>query len=175
MMTGNMAGEWLNCYAVTSLRFPARYSQEHFFQTEFVLAHRDQLDPAWDQRVGDDAVVGFVVEQGHLDLAIQRDGFGDLGPRLQNLERLGRVRGYSHPDDPPARHLIAHALNRPAVNQPSLFDDGNAVAEGLQLAENMRGDDDRFAHLLQLLQDGHHLDARARVEAAGRLVEQEQL
>ena len=39
----------------------------------------------------------------------------------------------------------------------------------------MRRDDDRFFEALKLLQDGHHLDARAGVEPTGRFVEQENL
>ena len=41
------------------------------------------------------------------------------------------------------------------------------LQEGLEFAQNMRGDDDGFAEPLKLLQNRHHLDAGAGVEAAG--------
>ena len=112
-----------------------------------------------------------MIAQSHFELAIQRHGLGDLRSHLQNLERLALVGGDSRPDDTPSGHLVAHALHGAAINQPAFLDDGDTIAERLQLAEDVRGNDDRFAHLLQFLQDGHHFDARTRVQAAGRLIE----
>ena len=41
--------------------------------------------------------------------------------------------------------------------------------------QDVAGDQDRLAHLAQLLEQPAHLDAGPRVEAAGRLVEQQHL
>src|SRR5205814_1843347 len=83
--------------------------------------------------------------------------------------------GYAHENDAAGGHLVAHALHRLGVIQFALLDDGDAIADGFQLAEDVRTDDDGFAQALQFTQDFHHLDARARVESARRLVEQQQL
>ena len=99
----------------------------------------------------------------------------DFRTRLQQLDGPDFVADDFHPENPPGGHLIADALGGTGVDQLSLFDDGDAIAEGFQFAEDMGGNEDGFAHLLQLLQDGHHLDAGPRVEAAGGLVQQEHL
>ena len=113
--------------------------------------------------------------QGDLDLAVDGADLGNLRPRLEQVDGLGLVAGNAHPHDPALRHLVAHALHRAAVDQLALLDNRHAVAQGLEFAQDVRGDDDGLAQALQLLQDGHHLDARPRVEAAGRLVQQQQL
>ena len=60
------------------------------------------------------------------------------------------------------------------MSRPFL-DNGHPVAQGLEFAQDVGGDDDGFAQPLKLLQDGHHLDARPGVQPAGRLVQQQQL
>ena len=57
----------------------------------------------------------------------------------------------------------------------ALVHDGHAVAYGLNLAEFVRGEEDRFALVLEALDDFADFHAAQRVEAARRLVEDEQI
>ena len=63
-----------------------------------------------------------------------------------------------------------------AVDQQlAVLDDADLVADVGQLGQDVAGDQDRLAHVAQLLEQAAHLDAGPRVEAAGRLVEQQHL
>ena len=55
------------------------------------------------------------------------------------------------------------------------LDDADVGAELRQLVQDVRRDDDRLPHRLQFLQQLAHLDARPRIEPAGRLIEQQQV
>src|SRR6266700_1766709 len=46
-----------------------------------------------------------------------------------------------HPEYPARSHLFAHALGRAGVDQFPLLDDRDAIAERLEFAEDVRGDD----------------------------------
>src|SRR5206468_8079849 len=80
-----------------------------------------------------------------------------------------------YPENPAGGHLVADALGWAGVDQLSFFDDGYPIAKRFQFAQDVGGDDDGFAHPLQFLQNSHHLDARARVDPAGRLVQKQHL
>src|SRR5262249_33216671 len=79
------------------------------------------------------------------------------------------------PQNAALRHLIADTLHGTAVDKFALLDDRNPIAQSLQFAENVRRDDDGFAKALKFLEDGHHLNSRARVETARRLIKKQQL
>ena len=87
----------------------------------------------------------------------------------------GGVGGDLRPEDGFGFHLVGGAGDRAAVNEFAFFDDGDAVAEVLEFAENVGGDKDGFAHALEFLEDGHHFDAGSGVQAAGGFVEEEEL
>ena len=57
----------------------------------------------------------------------------------------------------------------------ALMNDGDAVADGFNLAEFVRRKEHGFALVLQALDDFADLHAAQRVEAAGRLVENQQI
>ena len=62
------------------------------------------------------------------------------------------------------------------AQQPAAVDDDDVVAGALQLAEQVRGDQDRDAEVgVDAADQAEHLVAADRVEAVGRLVEQDQL
>ncbi len=60
-------------------------------------------------------------------------------------------------------------------DQATLFEDGDARAHVRELGEDVRREEDGLPHATQLHQQIAHLDARARIEVARRLVEDEHL
>ena len=65
--------------------------------------------------------------------------------------------------------------NVAADQELALLDDADLVADVGQLGQDMAGNHDRLAHLAELLEQAADLDPRARVQAAGRLVEDQHL
>ena len=66
-------------------------------------------------------------------------------------------------------------LKRPARHHLPRLDDADARAELAEFMEDVAGNQDRFSHRLQFLEQLAHLDAGAGIEAARRFVEQQQL
>ncbi len=71
---------------------------------------------------------------------------------------------------------FAQEISQPALaNQASGVDDADDVSQLLDLRQDVAGDEDRLALRGQRAQGLAHGDDASRVEAVGRLVEQEQL
>lgn len=87
----------------------------------------------------------------------------------------GGVGGDLRPEDGFGFHLIGGAGDRAAVNELAFFDDGDAVAEVLEFAEDVGGDENGFSHALEFLEDGHHFNAGSGVKSAGGFVEEKKL
>ena len=126
------------------LRVASGDAEEDFLQTQLVFAKLGQLRAAVDQRFGNDAVVDVVVDEGDLDVAVLGFSSTDLRARLQQLDGASLIAGDLDPDDASAGGMVAHALNGAGVDELAALDDGDAVAEGLELAEDVRADDDGF-------------------------------
>lgn len=94
---------------------------------------------------------------------------------VEDGEGGGGIGGDLDPKDGFGFHLIGGAGDGAAVDEFAFFDDGDAVAEVLEFAEDVGGDEDGFAHALEFLEDGHHFDAGSGVESAGGFVEEEEL
>ena len=67
------------------------------------------------------------------------------------------------------------AAHRAGVFHRAAVEDRHGVAEFGKLTQDVRADEDRFSQPLQLLQNFHQLNARARVEPARGFVEQKQV
>ena len=63
----------------------------------------------------------------------------------------------------------------PAARHRAVLEDGDPAADRLHLGEQMRAHQDGLSARLELVQDLRELAARERVEARGRLVEDEQV
>src|ERR1051326_2621884 len=120
-------------------------------------------------------MINFMVGESDFDFAVGRRNFGNFGAGFKQFKGARLVAGNANPNDPALGHLVADSLDRAAVNEFSLFNNGNSVAEGLQFAQNMGRNNDGFAQALQFLEDGHHFDAGAGVKAAGWFIQQQQL
>ena len=69
-------------------------------------------------------------------------------------------------------NLAAHGVRRVALDQPSLVHQAHPVA-ALRLIQISGGDQDRDSVLDQLVQDGPEIAARDRIDAVGRLVQEQ--
>ena len=105
---------------------------------------------------GADLRTGFQVLPHHI-----RDRVDLLGPRQQHFHR------------PRLAELPRDLVQRAEGPQPAARDDGDAVADPRQLRQDVAGDEQRLAAVGQVEQHLAHLDAGLRVEAVGRLVEDE--
>src|SRR5204862_3644212 len=112
--------------------------------------------------------------EGHFDLTIHLGNFGNLRARLENFDGFRAVAS-RYPIDQAGGHLIAHSLDRAAVNELALFNNGDAITESLEFAQDVGRNDDGFAHALELLKYGHHLNSGSRIKSAGRFIKQQQL
>ena len=97
-----------------------------------------------------------------------------LGVLLEQRLGLG-VAAFADDDgeDVALAHLPDGRLHVAVEEQLAALDDADLVADVGQLRQDVAGDQDRLAHVAQLFEQAAHLDAGARVEAAGRLVEQQ--
>src|SRR3954452_17417511 len=87
----------------------------------------------------------------------------------------GELAGLVAPRDAVARRPRAERGRRSLGDDPSLLDDRDAVAQRLGLVEVVRGQHDRLAEVLERADDLPRRAPRRRVEAGGRLVEEDQL
>src|ERR1041384_8100315 len=158
-----------------SLRLAACDAQENFFETKLVLPQAGQTNAILHQRFREECRVDVVTGKGNFHLAIDGHHFSHFRPGAKDFDCFDRLIFHRDPVNEAGGHLIPHALNRSAVNQSPFFDYGDAIAERLQLAQDVRRNDNRFSESLQFLQNGHHLDAGPRVETAGRFIEQQHL
>src|ERR1041385_7128835 len=72
-------------------------------------------------------------------------------------------------------HLLDRRRDVAVEDEDAAFDDADLVADVGKFRKDVTGNEDRLAHVAQLLEEASHLYAGARVETAGRLVEQEDL
>ena len=63
------------------------------------------------------------------------------------------------PREPP------HLRHRAAIDDAALRDDADVCADALDVAEDVRGDDDRAVVARELADELHHLPASGRIEA----------
>ena len=78
--------------------------------------------------------------------------------------------------DPAPLHRLAEQVVDPLDrDQPAVADDPDPVADALDLVELVRGEEDRAAALAFLAHQGEELLLHQRVQAARRLVEDEQV
>ena len=83
--------------------------------------------------------------------------------------------GETHGQDPPPAHALEDVLHRAGRQDPALLDHRHDVAHLGQLGQDVGAEEDRLAVGGQLADQRAELDARARIEVGGRLVEDEQL
>lgn len=150
-------------------------AKEDFFESEGVFSEFGKFGAVADECFGNAAGVGGVGGHGDSDLTVEFFGVEDLGMAVEDGEGGGGVGGDLCPEDGFGFHLVGGAGDGAAVDEFAFFDDGDAVAEVLEFAEDVGGDEDGFAHALEFLEDGHHFDAGSGVEAAGGFVEEEEL
>ena len=101
-----------------------------------------------------------------------------LGPASTTLRR----RGVGGPEPSPANVAstvwalkMAELGQGALVDEPAAAEDPDAVADGLDLAEDVRGQEDRLAALAGLADAGAEDQLHQGVEAARRLVEEQQV
>src|SRR3954453_22256667 len=94
--------------------------------------------------------------------------------RVLGLAR-GELAGLVAPRDAVARRPRAERGRRPLGDDPPLLDDRDAVAQGLRPVEVVRGQHDGLAEVLERAHDVPRRAPRRRVEAGGRLVEEDEL
>src|SRR4051795_7104456 len=94
--------------------------------------------------------------------------------RVLGLAR-GELAGLVAPRDPVARRPRAERGRRSLGDDPPLLDDRDAVAQGLRLVEVVRRQHDGLSEVLERAHDVPRRAPRRRVEAGGRLVEEDKL
>ena len=70
------------------------------------------------------------------------------------------------------RYEAAHGAG---VFHRAAIEDGDVIAERREFAEDVGADEDRLPEPAQLFEDFHEFDACARIEPAGRFIEQQQI
>jgi hypothetical protein len=129
-------------------------------------------------QVADRVVVGECIEQG-LGLAdVEEDrlaaGLDALGERRMRCG--GRGGAVAVDLDDVALEVLGDQLARRSLGDlPAVVEDDQPVAQALGLVHEVGREEDRLALLEQVLQPLPHQVARLRVEAGGRLVEQQQV
>ena len=89
-----------------------------------------------------------------FDDAIARVLLQSFGARIapqQSHARL-RIAGEAHFEGAHPLNLAVHAIDRPAQQQPTAFDDADAGAAVGQLGQNVARNQNRLAHFAQLLE-----------------------
>ena len=141
-----------------------------------VVVQEDLLERRLAARQGLDRVPGERGDQradAARDLEAQRVGAGARRPARPRRWQLGRRAGEGDLDG--LRAEVAQLLQRPLVDQPPVPEDPDAVADRLDLAEDVRGQEDRLPARLGLLDAFAERHLHQRVEPARRLVEQQQV
>src|SRR5688572_12595338 len=69
--------------------------------------------------------------------------------------------------------FLSEVLDRTEHDEPSAFNDAELVTEFAKLAQDVTRHDDRLTQPLKIQNQFANLDAGARVEAAGRLIKQQ--
>ena len=141
--------------------------QEHRLQTG---AHRDELaqpDALHAEQPGDPPGVALALHQ--QGLAVGADGQARV---RQHLRRRAGV-GHGHPHR--AHPVPDHVGDRPAGQQPPAADDRHGVGDLLDLGQDVAGDQDGAALVGQPAHRAADLVDPGRVQAVGRLVEDQQL
>lgn len=157
-------------------RFALGHVDKDLLSPHFVLVELKKTELLADDEVGNEGRVGLVGGERDLQAIVDQLDVDDPRAGAEELRGAFVVRVTRSQADEPYRPSAGARPARSGQMRVPAFDDGDAVAERLQLAEDVGGDDDRLPHPLQFLEDGHHLDlSRARIEAAGGFVEEQEL
>ena len=97
------------------------------------------------------------------------------GERLEGGDEALVLRGKGEGVADVAALADDEAAHGAGVFHGATVEDGHAVAQLGEFAEDVGGDKDGFAEALELLEDLHELDAGAGIEAAGGFVEEEEI
>ena len=122
---------------------------------------------------------GVVAAEAEFDRAVVEDRRGrDVGVGLEGgacrLERVALGQDADAQDraiPEPTLDVADRALRQ----DPAAIDDRHARAQLLELGQDVAADEDRLAERPELAQEFAQLDASARVQAGGRLVEEQDL
>ena len=115
------------------------------------------------------------VSEGHQNLAIANRHPRRLWRCLEQPGRLLRWAGQPKADHRPTADLRQEILHVAAGQQAAVFDDADSIADVGQLRKDVAGDKDRLAEPLQPLEQPAHLDPSPGIQAAGGLIEQQDL
>src|SRR5262249_4129882 len=162
---------WLICYAL-------RDTHEHVFEVDFLLLEHLQTHAVLQDQLGDEtAVVDAVVERDAQTVLLRaRLDLADVAVWFEQFAGPGVLAvAHRHQINRVLAHLPDGRLHVAVELQLAALDDADLVADVGQLRQDVTGNEDRLAHVAQLFEEAAHLDAGARIEAAGRLVEQEHL
>ena len=161
--------------------------EKSLLQRDFFLDQMGELDTGGEEELGDLPGVHTAIFEGDPDFA-QRVGIlpltvGAAGnqPGLLNggaaFEGLqGRI-GISQGPNPEGQDRLPElqVVGGAAVKEVAFLDNSDPVAEGLELAQDVGGDEDGFALFAELAQDIHHFDTGSGVQAAGRFIQEEEV
>src|ERR1022692_372517 len=141
-----------------------------------VMVQEDLLERRLPARELDDRMARERLDQradaaGHLEA--ERVRSGGLGLNAGERRQLGCRPREGHLDR--LRAQVAQLGERPFVHEPAAAEDADTVAQRLDLAEDVRREEDRLPALLRLEHGLTKGDLHQRVESGGRLVEQEQV
>ena len=151
---------------------------EYVFQVDRFLAQHLEAEAVVDQGLRDEAAVLDAVAQRHQQEIVLRP-CARSSSTLDCLSRAGLASAL-RPSPTHDRHaraladLLDGGLHVAVEEQLAALDDADLVADVGQLRQDVAGEHDRLAHVAQLLDQAAH-SMRARIEAAGRLVEQQHL
>ena len=134
------------------------------FQRSAYRSHRNQPQPFPPQCFDRGVLVGFG-EHGSHRVA------GDVAFRSQGAQRCRHRRSLPH-----HFHLAMNAGgeigHRAHSSQFALMDDGDAIAQGFRIRQNMSGEENRLAFVLQLRHEVANFTAAHGIQTGHRLVKE---